>query len=826
MLKCFELLTNYRKNPIGIDDKNPQFSWKFDSDKKNVMQSAYRIIVDGMWDSGRVESDESAHVEYKGKALEPKTRYSVKVKAWDDTGGESEWCEGFFETTFLGENLWKAQFLSCELKESECYTFSKKFEVKGDVKKARIYATAYGVYEIFINGEKVSDCYLAPGYTSYKRRLQYQTYEIEKYLINGENTIEMVVAPAWACGRFPCYSGHQMKFMPSVLCQAEIETENETKIIVTDDSWTCKTSKVVFSEIYDGETYDSTAEEKEVSYKVGAYGLDNLIAQTSEPVRIIETIKPEKLIKTPNGETVIDFGQNMVGTVKFKAFGKKGDRVEISHAEILDRDGNFYTENYRSAKAKLSYVLAGENDEYYARYTFFGFRYIRIDEYPGEVKLENFEGLVMHTDMKRTGYFESSHKLLNRLFENSVWGQKGNYVDFPTDCPQRDERLGWTGDTQVFCRTGSIHFNTALFFEKWLGDVISDQNMSDGACPIIVPMAGDTESTSSGWGDAVVICPWEIYVTYGDKKALRRQYDSMKKWIEYIKSQGENPYLWNTGFHYGDWLAMDGLSYELGGGTSKDFIASAYFAYSTDLVRKAANVLGEEEDEKYFSELHEKIIENINLEFITPNGRVCDNTQTANAIALYFNLVKDKARVAAALEKLVTDNKNRLSTGFLGTPYLCDALFENGYETKAFDLLLGEEYPSWLFSVSMGATTIWEHWDGIKPDGTVWDKSMNSYNHYAYGSIADFMYKKIGGISPLLPGYKKIQIKPAVDSRITFAKTSIDTMYGKVLSDWKTENGEFVLKIRIPENTTAEIILPDGKKEIAGSGEYSYSVKL
>lgn len=825
MIHCIDLVTDYRKNPVGIDEKRPQFSWKIKSDCDNVMQSAYHIIVDGMWDSGKIESDESAHIEYAGKSLEPKTRYDVKVKVWDACGNESDWTEGFFETAFLGENLWEAKFLSCELEDAKTYAFSKKFEVKEDVKKARIYASAYGIYEILINGERVSDAYLAPGYTEYKKRLQYQIYEAEKYLQKGENTIEVIVAPGWACGRFPCYEGHQARFKPSCICQLEFSGEKEEGLIITDDTWTCKTTKTVFSEIYDGETYDSTAEEKEVSYSVGVYGLENLIAQVSEPVRIIETIKPVELIKTPKGETVIDFGQNLVGTVKFKVSGKRGDRVEISHAEILDKDGNFYTDNYRSAKAKLTYILSGDNDEYFAKYTFFGYRYIRIDEYPGEVSLENFESLVMHTDMKRTGYFESSHELLNRLFLNSVWGQKGNYVDFPTDCPQRDERMGWTGDTQVFCRTGSENFNVALFFKKWLGDVIAAQT-DEGACPIIVPKAGDTDRTACGWGDAAVICPWEIYVTYGDKKALRNQYQSMKKWIEYIKSQGDNPYLWNTGTHYGDWLAMDGLIYEHAGGTSKDFVASAFYAYSTDIVRKTASVLGESEDEKYFGELHDKIIENINEEFITKTGRVCDNTQAAHVLAVHFNLSNNKQRALDNLVRLVTDNQNRLSTGFLGTPYLCDALADNGEVEKAYDLLLGEEYPSWLFSVKMGATTIWEHWDGVRPDGSFWDKSMNSYNHYAYGSIADFMYKKIGGINPEKPGYKEIKIQPLLDSRLTEAKTSIDTMYGIVATDWKTQNGKFSMKVEIPCNTKAKVILPDGSEYNIGSGTYEYEIQL
>lgn len=817
MLKCADLLTEYQKNPIGVDDRKPQFSWKLSSSEKNVMQEAYRIVVDGMWDSGKVVSDNSIHVEYDGKPLEPKTRYNVRVKVWDNCGQESDWTEGYFETAFLGENLWGAHWLSVKAKESEAHEFIKTFTLEKPVKKARIYATAYGTYEIYINGKKVSDNYLAPGYTTYKKHLQYQIYEAEEYLCEGENEIKMVVAQGWACGAFPSYEPHRLKFPQSIL----LRLEADDNVIVSDDTWKCVESKVVFSEIYDGETYDSTFEGSEVSYKTDTFGYDNLLAQELEPVRITEVVEPIELIKAPNGETVIDFGQNLVGTVYFKAEGKRGDIVEISHGEILDKDGNFYNANYRTAKAKLKYILSGENDEYFAKYTFYGFRYIRIDEYPGEVKLENFKAYVMHTDMKRTGYFESSHKLLNRLFLNAVWGQRGNHVDAPTDCPQRNERMGWTGDTQVFCKTGAQNYNTALFFRKWLMDVIRDQE-ENGACQIIVPKAGDTDRTSSGWGDAVTICPWEIYMAYGDKKALRRQYASMKKWIEYIKGEGENPYLWNTGTHYGDWLAMDGLTYDLGGGTSKDFIASAFYAYSTDIVRKTANVLGESEDEKYYAELHEKIVEEINKEFITRTGRVCDNTQTAHVLALNFGLVENKERTAKELAQLVTENKDRLSTGFLGTPYLCDALADNGYMNKAFDLLLGEEYPSWLFSVKMGATTIWEHWDGIKPDGTLWDTSMNSYNHYAYGAVCDFMYKRIGGIVPKEAGYKRILIKPEIDSRITYARTSIDTMYGKISTDWKVENDKFSMTVEIPENTKAEIVLPDGTTHNVGSGIYRF----
>lgn len=827
MLKLKELSIEYAKKPVGLDEESPRFSWKLVSDKKNVLQKAYRIIVDDMWDSGRVESPQSVHIEYSGKKLMPKSEYKVRVKVWDNCGEESDWEEGSFETGFLNENLWKGEWLVPEITEV-VPVFSKEFEVKEFLKKARIYATAYGLYDIYINGKKVSDRYLTPGFTSYKKRLQYQTYEAEEYLKEGKNVIELYLAKGWCTGRYPFQTNSNIYEMEAgILAQLELSYENENIIIATDKSWSCKESKLRFSEIYDGEIYDNSfCDNVEIGFKAGVYGYDNIIGQISEPVRVIDKVLPREIIKTPAGETVIDFGQNMVGWVDFKVKGRCGDKVIISHAEVLDKHGNFYTGNLRTAKQKIEYILNGEGEEgYHSRMSFQGFRYIRIDEFPEEVTLDKFCGYVICTDMKRTGYFKSSHQLLNRLYENVIWGQRGNFVDIPTDCPQRDERVGWTGDAQVFCKTAAQNMNTALFYKKWFGDIRADQT-EEGACLIFVPSMKENQ-TSAGWGDAATICPWDIYMSYGDKKLLEVQYDSMKKWVNYIKAQGDNPYLWDaSGAMFGDWLGMDGPDGNYVGRTSKDFIASAYYALSCNIVVQAAKVLEKEDDFKEFSKLYDKIIKNINLEFITPNGRVCDNTQTANAIALKFNLVKDKKRVAATLNEKVTENQDRITTGFLGTPYICDALYENGYIEKAFDLLLQEEYPSWLYSVKQGATTIWEHWDGIKPNGDFWSDAMNSYNHYAYGSIADFMYKRIGGIVPLEAGYKKILIKPVTDRRITSAETSIDTVYGVVKTCWSIKNGKFDMELQVPCNVTAEVILPNGEKAEIGSGIYKYEVEI
>ncbi|MBP3360936.1 MAG: family 78 glycoside hydrolase catalytic domain [Clostridia bacterium] len=826
MLKCYELLTEYMENPIGIDGI-PAFSWKLQSDNDNVLQTAYRIIVEGAWDSGRVSSDKSTYVEYEGEKLLPETKYSVKVMVWDNHEEKSDWIEGTFETGLTDTSLWQAKWLTPENKNDVVPVLSKEINVSGTVRNARIYASAYGLYEIYINGRKLSDRLLTPGFTSYKKRLQYQTYEAEDYLAEGRNVIEIYLAKGWCTGRYPFQGGiNPYNMEPSVIMQMKVVTDAGEFIAVTDETWSCAESKLRFSEIYDGEIFDNSfCDTVPVSYSISEHGCKNLIAQVNEPVRVVETLQPVELIKTPKGETVIDFGQNMTGWVCFKVKGKCGDRVKLSHAEVLDKDGNFYTENLRTAKQNIEYILSGSGEEnYHSRMSFQGFRYVRVDEFPEEVTKDKFSACVICSDMKRIGSFECSDKLINRLYHNVIWGHKGNFVDIPTDCPQRDERVGWTGDAQVFCKTAAQNMDTALFFKKWLGDMRADQT-EEGATLIFVPSMNET-LTAAGWGDAATICPWEIYYAYGDERVLRTQYPAMKKWVEYIKAQGDNPYLWNTGFQLGDWLALDCREDKRDGMTSKDFIASAYYALSCKILTDSAKVLGYVEDAREYSDLYEKIKENIAYEFITPSGRMSDNTQTANVLALKFGIATNPKRNAETLNRLVEENGNKLTTGFLGTPYLLDALYENGYVEKAYDLLLQQEYPSWLFSVNQGATTIWEHWDGIKPDGSFWSDSMNSYNHYAYGSVADFMYTKVGGITPIEAGYKRIRIQPAIDKRLSFAKTSIETVYGTVSAAWKTEGNKFTLNITVPCNTTAEIIMPDGTEYELGSGSYSCSTEL
>jgi alpha-L-rhamnosidase len=520
-----------------------------------------------------------------------------------------------------------------------------------------------------------------------------------------------------------------------------------------------------------------------------------------------------KLITTPRGEPVIDFGQNLVGWVNVKAQGRAGDRIILSHAEVLDKKGNFYTENLRPARQQNHFILKGSGTETFEpHFTFQGFRYVKVEGYPGELKAENFSATALHSDMPLTGTFTSSHPLINQLQQNIQWGQRGNFLDVPTDCPQRDERLGWTGDAQAFSRTAAFNFDVHNFFSKWLKDLAADQ--VDGSVPFVIPnVLGPRASGSAGWADAATIIPWNMYLAYGDRKVLEDQYESMKAWVGYMERNSTDD-LWNKGFHFGDWLFYrpfddnDGRSAV----TDKYMIAQCFFAHSADLVAKAARVLGKTEDATRYSGLAGRVRKAYMNEYVTSSGRLVSGTQTAYVLALQFDMLPDALRkpTAQRLADNVKSYGNHLTTGFLGTPYLCHVLSRFGFTDVAYTLLMQETYPSWLYPVKMGATTIWERWDGIKPDSTFQTPTMNSFNHYAYGAIGDWMYRVVAGIDTeeSSPGYKSIVIKPHTGTGLTSAKAELISPYGMIRSSWTTEPGRFVLEVEIPCNTTAQILIP------------------
>ncbi|MCJ8209233.1 glycoside hydrolase family 78 protein [Mucilaginibacter sp. RS28] len=745
---------------------------------------------------------------------------------------------------------WQARWIESSFPEDNkirpAQYFRKNFEIGKKVKRAVLFITSHGMYQAQLNGKKVGDAYLTPGWTSYNKRLQYQAYDVTAMLGKGKNSLGVVVGNGWhrsalAWGdninRFAKYLG--------LLAQMEITyTDGTRQLVISDGTWRSSTGSIQTNEIYKGEDIDARLEKTGWALpnyddnswslvKVVDYNNSNLIPTTNEMVKKHETFKPVKLITTPKGEKVLDFGQNLVGWVVVKAKGKSGDHIIIRHAEVLDKAGNFYTDNLRAARATAEYTLSGNGEEVFEpHFTFFGFRYISVEGYPGEIRPEDFTAVALYSDMSPSGTFACSNPLLNQLQHNITWGQRGNFLDVPTDCPQRDERLGWTGDAQVFFNTAAYNFNVKKFFSKWLKDVAADQR-ADGAVAHVVPnVLGDYEYGSTGWGDVATIIPWEMYEVYGDQQVLKDQYESMKRWVGYMQTHTDSVGLYRYGGHYGDWL-----SYRSGNDdgsdaiTDKYEIAQCFYAYSTQLLLNAANVLGKQDDVAKYVQLLKRIKDAYNQEYVTRSGRLVSNTQTAYVLALMFDMLPEgeaRTKAAAYLADNINRYRNHLTTGFLGTPYLCHVLSRFGYSDLAYTLLLQETYPSWLYPVKMGATTIWERWDGIKPDGSFQTTIMNSFNHYAYGAIGDWMYKNIAGIQAAEPGYKKIIIKPVIGGKLNWAEGSYNCVYGKISSRWEIKGDQLVMDVTIPSGTTADIYVPDAsgknyQQHTVKAGTYHYT---
>ena len=840
-----DLTVDHKVNPLGVGNKNPAFSWKIKGTGSNIMQSAYIIKVatdkafsplKTVWQSGKVESGQSVLNKYNGPELKSGQRYFWQVKIWDANGKESKWSlVAQWEMGLLNVTDWKAKWIELQndtLRYSPSPFFRKEFQLAKTVASARIYVASHGFYELQINGRKVGDQVLTPGWTSYLKRLQYQVFDVTKMLAKGNNAIGAELGDGWYRGTLGwgnnwAIYGKRL----GVLLQIEITyTDGSSSTVLSDETWKATNDGPIrMDDIYNGETYDANRiltgwsnpgydDKNWQKVRTGDYDNNNLIASEGAPVRKIQEINPVKIFRSPKGTLIVDMGQNMVGWLRLKVSGKKGTVVTLRHAEVLDKYGEFYTENLRVAKCQLTYTLSGNGEEVYEpRFTFMGFRFVEVSGFPGELTTDNLTGVVVHSDMPVTGSFECSNPLINQLQHNIKWGQKGNFVDVPTDCPQRDERLGWTGDAQAFCRTAAFNMDVSAFFTKWLKDVAADQKQG-GEVPDVIPdilnkQGALTAQPSAGWGDVSVIAPWTMYTVYGDKNFLENQYQSMKAWVEYIRRKAGDSYIWKGGSKYGDWLFYHppvNNHTEADGYTEHDFIATAFFAYSTSIMAEAAKALGKTDDAKMYSDLFNKIKEVFINEYVTNAGRVGTNSQTSYVLALKFNLLPDnlRAKAAAFLNDDIKERDNHLSTGFLGTPYLCHVLSNNGYTETAYDLLLQESYPSWLYPVKMGATTIWERWDGEKTDSTFQDPGMNSFNHYAYGAIGDWMYRVSAGIETMGAGYKHIIIQPHPTKKLTYSKATFECPYGTIASGWERKDGKVIVKVKIPANTTATIILP------------------
>lgn len=839
-LGIYDLSCEHKTNPIGIDQRQPRLSWKLDTDKKAVLQTAYaiRVATDTkfsrkslVWNSGKTTSPQSVLIPYGGDPLQSGQRYYWQVKVWDNQGQESDWSEpAFWETGLLNTSDWKAEWiepLQDTVQDGPAYLLRKDFSLNRNIANARAYVSARGLYEFFLNGQEVGDEVFTPGWTVYHDRIQYQVFDVTDLLKRGDNAVGIHLGDGWFRGALGWMDNWAIYGKTvGAICQIEITYTNGQKAtIISDGSWkSTQEGPVVMNSIYNGETYDARKEmtgwntpgfndNKWNSVSVANYSKEVLIATETVPVRKIEEIQPIKIWRTPKGTLVADLGQNLVGWIKLKVEGPAGTTITIRHAEVMDKEGEFYTENLRAAQASLRYTLKGDGLEVYEpSFTFMGFRYIALDGFPGDLQAENITAVVIHSDMKPTGTFECSNPLINQLQHNITWGQKGNFLDVPTDCPQRDERLGWTGDAQAFCRTAAFNMDVAAFFTKWLKDLSADQ-LENGGVPFVIPNALRQNGVSAGWGDVATIAPWTLYQVYGDKDLLATQYPSMKAYVEYIREKAGNTYLWKGGSVFGDWLYYKPQMTnhrEPDGHTDQDMIATMFYAYSSDLLSKAAQVLGKEQDAKFYADLYQKVKTVFQDNYVTKSGRIASDSQTSYVLALMFGLLPEELQPKAA-EHLVNNIKrrnNHLSTGFLGTPYLCHVLSDNGYTDVGYDLLLQEEYPSWLYPVKMGATTIWERWDGQKTDSTFQDKGMNSFNHYAYGAIGDWMYRVVAGIEIGEPGYQQIRIQPHPDARLEFAKATYESAYGEIASGWTLKDGKLNVSVSIPANTQAVIALP------------------
>ena len=700
------------------------------------------------------------------------------------------------------------------------FTVEKKFKIES-LEKAVLKVTALGLYYAEINGVRVGDSYLTPGWTSYNKTLQMQSYDVTPLLKEDENVISFTVNEGWYCGGLTWEKKRNLYGEQTAVC-AELDIGSSS--ICTDETWSALESHIRESGIYDGETVDYTAELKRLTTCEVAYDKSLIVPQICEPVRDTERLAVKEIITTPSGDKIYDFGQNIAGVVEIVTPEDFSGTITLRCAEILIK-GEFYTDNLRGAKATDKFTVKGAK-ALKPEFTFHGFRYLKIE---GAVfDSRRITAIVRHTDMRRTGVLTTSNARVNRLISNIVWGQRGNFVDLPTDCPQRDERLGWTGDINAFCGTAAFNYDIRAFMKKWLNDLRNDQK-ADGKIPHVAPdvLRGENDSsTSAMWCDAITMVPWTLYNAYGDISYLKDNFSAMKKFISAREANMTDGII-DKGFEWGDWLALDQerTSYETFiGRTDIYYITNVFHVATLKIVAETAKLLGEKSEAKLYKAKYERQLKRVREEYFTAGGRLCFDTVTAQVLALYFGIVPERhcAKLAEALNENVKVHNYTLCTGFIGTTYLLYALADNGYFETACKVLMNNGYPGWLYEVDMGATTVWERWNSLMPDGTPNPDGMNSYNHYAYGSVMEFVIKRIAGLQPNAAGYKKVKIAPKPCKGLAEIKAEYDSVSGKIVSGYKQKNGKITFFAEIPEGVEAEIILPNEQPLTVKSGKYEY----
>ncbi|KAB8251145.1 bacterial alpha-L-rhamnosidase domain protein [Aspergillus flavus] len=859
-------------NTLGVQERNPRVSWSFKNTPRNFRQEGYEIeILDSehtVLSTAKRTSQQSYLVPWPSdQPLKSRQKISLRVKVWDGEGYISPWSEeAYLETGLLERSDWQCERIAAPwgletTGPAPEDLYRKEFSLTGPVRQSRLYVTAQGVYEAEINGQRVGDYFMAPGWTTYDGRLQYQTYDVTSMLSADTNCIGVRVAEGWFCGRIGFEGGHRNIWGPHTALMAQLEVtyiDGSVDTISSDRSWVVTTGPIRLAEIYDGEKYDATREIP--CWSSPAMALPTawepvllmdplpdsveLTAGFSEPVRRTEVIQPIQKVVTPSGKIILDFGQNLVGYVRLKNIkGPRGHIVRLSHAEVLEHK-ELGTRPLRICQAIDQYTLKGDSqgEHYEPRFTFHGFRYVQIDGWRGDLDLEtSVEAVVCHTDMKQVGTFSCSESLLNQLYKNVCWGMRGNFLSVPTDCPQRDERLGWSGDLALFAPTATLIYDCFNMLRNWLVDVEYDQNILGGVPAMVTPNATLPDPIwcrripCAIWHDVTILAPWALYEETGDESILVQQYASMMTWLKRLpRNQTGSTHLWDTTiFQLGDWLdpaAPPDAPWK--GATDAKLVANAFLIRSLDYMSRIAGILGKDDDRGQFAAELKEVWKEFQDEYVTPNGRIASDSQTAYALAICFDLLTPNQRVHAGnrLVELVRKNEFKIGTGFAGTPYLCEALTLTGHVQVAYSMLLEKKCPSWLYPVTMGATTVWERWDSMLPDGSINPGEMTSFNHYAFGAIAKFLLERIAGLQRLEPGWKHFRVAPSIGAELTYASASHATPYGQASCSWETTQVEegldkIQLRVSVPHGTTCEVVYPSGsgeETETVGYGEWSF----
>ena len=851
-LKC-----EHMTDPVGIDADPIRLTWGLQAEGRCRRQTAYQIMVaddperlsrgeGNLWDSDKIASDNTLLIPYEGRPLLSRQRCWWQVRVWDESDAHSEFSDtAFWEMGLLEPSDWHAQWIGFQNPPIDATAFEeewfrayyqdndfgavppfhmrKPFAIDRPVQRATVYATARGVYHAFVNGRRLGDAELQPGWTDYRVRIEYQTFDVTDFLTVGENVIAGLVGEGWYSGRLGGEEKHPTGHYgprPSFLAQLHVEFEDGSEqIIATDSSWRLSFGAIIYSDLHMGERYDARRElgawhspcfDANAWWPVGVETHDDavLCGRTTHPIMVTEDVPARSVSRARSGAWIVDLGQNMAGRVRLRVRGREAQEIRLRHGEMLDADGSLYTENLGSARAEDTYICSGIGEEVWEpTFTIHGFRYVEVMGVGKEPSLEMVTGRVMHSAMPPTGSFECSSELLNTLHRNIIWGQRGNFVSIPTDCPNRNERLGWTGDIQVFVHTAAYTMDVASFLTKWMVD-LTDAQSDAGVFPDVAPLTPFIEPAfskgSPAWGDAGVIVPWSIYRRYGDTGIVARHFEAMENWMAFIRSNNPDHLRRNATFRdYSDWLNLDAR-------VDKELLATAYWAWCAVLMAEMAEAIGRENRAVSYRRLFDSIKNAFIDAYVFDDGRLKSGTQTAYLLALDFDLLPEDLRPVAA-RHLVADIESRqghLSTGFLGVRHLCRVLTDSGHNDLAYRLALEETYPSWGYSIRQGATTIWERWDGWTEHEGFQNAAMNSFNHYCFGSIGEWLYGHVAGIQEASPGFRKILIKPYPGPGVDRCRAEYHAHVGRIAAEWSNSNGEFHLNVEVPPNTTATVHLP------------------